>query len=559
MNSLSSKKSRITTIVICLIVISSISVGFKLSHVDFNEPPISEDTYVYVLVAFSIINGDFSQPDYKPLGWPIFISPFYLFIDSTDLLDYLNIARILSIAISTITIIAMYVLARRFFDEKYSLVASCLFAFEPHLNNNSVLGLSEPIFTLAIILTTIFILQKNHNWCFYLSFLLAGIAWWIRVNGFITIVILSIIFFIVYKPASKNFIKYLLCIVLFIMIASPMLIQKYDQFGDPLYIAISDNYFIGDDIRHFSENTKNIQYSASDYIQDNGLVSFIERFGFMGSYNMASSLLKMLFPYLIVLVPFGILFSLRPFGQDKDYVKSIWVLLLISLGSMVSAFSFSTDMRFIYHVLPFLMILSTIAIQRIVKHGLSTFSFSEKQKNFFLVGVIGVIIILSGTFTLGIDAPDKLLNQERIEFSKILTQKSSGKIIDVGDTLRLLTYTQLQNSPNLFKEFKTADYDFAVGRQSNIFASENMLERIILYARSLDELIKIGKEYDLKYIAINEDQTKTIWYSYLTNIYDEGENYPFLTKVLDTEKMGFKKFKVKVFEINYDKFILNET
>ena len=343
------------------------------------------------------------------------------------------------------------------------------------------------------------------------------------------------------------------------MIASPMLIQKYDQFGDPLYIAISDNYFIGDDIRHFSENTKNIQYSASDYIQDNGLVSFIERFGFMGSYNMASSLLKMLFPYLIVLVPFGILFSLRPFGQDKDYVKSIWVLLLIGLGSMVSTFSFSTDMRFIYHVLPFLMILSTIAIQRIVKHGLSTFSFSEKQKNFFLVGVIGVIIILSGTFTLGIDAPDKLLNQERIEFSKILTQKSSGKIIDVGDTLRLLTYTQLQNSPNLFKEFKTADYDFAVGRQSNIFASENMLERIILYARSLDELIKIGKEYDLKYIAINEDQTKTIWYSYLTNIYDEEENYPFLTKVLDTEKMGFKKFKVKVFEINYDKFILNET
>ena len=129
--------------------------------------------------------------------------------------------------------------------------------------------------------------------------------------------------------------------------------------------------------------------------------------------------------------------------------------------------------------------------------------------------------------------------------------------MDVGDTLRLLTYTQLQDSPNLFKEFKISAYDFVVGRQSNIFASENMLERTILYAQSLDELIEIGKEYDLKYIAINEKQ-QNVWYPYLSTIYDEGENYPFLTKVLDTEKMGFKKFKVKVFEINYNKFILNE-
>ena len=558
-NSLSLKKSHITTTVICLLIISSISVGFKLSQVDFTEPPISEDTYAYTLAAFSIINGDFSQPDTKPLGWSIFISPFYLFTDSADLLDYLNISRILSIAISTITIIAMYVLARRFFDEKYSLVASCLFAFEPHLNTNSVLGISEPIFILVIILSTIFILQKNHSWYFYLSFLLAGIAWWIRVNGFITIIILSIIFFIVYKPIPKNFFKYLLCITLLIIIASPMLMQKYDQFGDPLYFQISNNYFLGDPVFHFSENTKNIQYSANDYIQDNGIISFIERFGITGLHNMASFLLKMLFPYLIVLVPFGILFSLRTFAQDRDYIKSIWVLLLISLGSIVIQFSIASDMRFIYHTFPFLIILSTIVIQRIVKHGLSTFSFSEKQKNFFLVGIICVVIILSGTFTLRIDTPDKLLSQERIEFSKILTQKFNGKILDVGDTLRLLTYTQLQNSPNLFKEFKISDHDFVVGRQSNIFASENMLERTVLYAQSLDELIEIGKEYDLKYIAINEKQGKVIWYPYLSTIYDEGENYPFLTKVLDTEKMGFKKFKVKVFEINYNKFILNET
>ena len=560
MNSPSSlKKSNITTIVICLIIISSISIGFKLSHVDFSNPIIGEDTYVYVLGAFSVINGDFSQPDRKALGWSIFISPFYLLTDSTDLLDYLNITRILSIAISTVTIIPMYILARRFFDEKYSLVASCLFAFEPHLNYNSVLGLSEPIFILGIVLTSIFILQKNHNWYFYLSFLLAGIVWWVRFNGLVMVMILSIVFFVVYKPSSKNFLKYLVCIGLFLIIVSPILIQRYDQFGDPLYFAVSDNHFIGDAYANYAINTKDIEYSASDYIQDNGVISFVERFGLTGLHIMMLGMFKMLFPYLIFLLPFGVLFSIRSFAQDKDYIKSIWILLLVNLGFLIMVFSVWGDMRLIYHVFPFIIIISTIVIQRVVKHGLSTFQFSEKQKNFFLVGVIGIVIISASILTLRMDESDKLLDQERIEFSKLLTQKFNGKISAGGDVLRLLTYTQLQDSPHLFKEFKTGTYDFSIGRDSDLFASENMLERIVLYAKSLDELIEIGKKYDLKYIAINEEQPKNDWYSYLTNLYDEGEKYPFLTKVLDTEEIGFKEFKVKVFEINYEKFTLNET
>ena len=558
-NSSSLKKSNITTIVICLIIISSISIGFKLSHVDFSNPVVGEDTYVYVLGAFSVINGDFSQPDRKALGWSIFISPFYLLTDSTDLLDYLNITRILSIAISTVTIIPMYILARRFFDEKYSLMASCLFAFEPHLNYNSVLGLSEPIFILGIVLASIFILQKNHNWYFYLSFLLAGIVWWVRFNGLVMVMILSIVFFVVYKPSSKNFLKYLVCIGLFLIIVSPILIQRYDQFGDPLYFAVSDNHFIGDAYSNYAINTKDIEYSASDYIQDNGVISFVERFGLTGLHIMVLDMFKMLFPYLIFLLPFGVLFSIRSFAQDKDYIKSIWILLLVNLGFLIMVFSVWGDMRLIYHVFPFIIIISTIVIQRVVKHGLSTFQFSEKQKNFFLVGVISIVIISASILTLRMDESDKLLDQERIEFSKLLTQKFNGKISAGGDVLRLLTYTQLQDSPYLFKEFKTSTYDFSIGRDSDLFASGNMLERTVLYAKSLDELIEIGKEYDLKYIAINKEQSKNDWYGYLTNLYDEGENYPFLTKVLDTKEIGFKKFKVKVFEINYDRFILNET
>jgi hypothetical protein len=41
---------------------------------------------------------------------------------------------------------------------------------------------------------------------------------------------------------------------------------------------------------------------------------------------------------------------------------------------------------------------------------------------------------------------------------------------------------------------------------------------------------------------------------YSKRLYDNEEKYPYLEKVFDSEESGYKKFKVKVFEIDYDKF-----
>ena len=56
-------------------------------------------------------------------------TPFFNLVDSNNFLDYANIARVLGLALSTITIIPMYLLSRKFFDVKYSLCATGLFAF----------------------------------------------------------------------------------------------------------------------------------------------------------------------------------------------------------------------------------------------------------------------------------------------------------------------------------------------------------------------------------------------------------------------------------------------
>ena len=106
----------------------------KLYLIDFSTFPNDEDALGYILRSIAHTNGDYSPMSSKTLGWTIFLSPFLNLVDSENFIDYANMARIVSVGVSIASIFMMYVLARKFFTEKYSLVAACLFAFEPHLN-----------------------------------------------------------------------------------------------------------------------------------------------------------------------------------------------------------------------------------------------------------------------------------------------------------------------------------------------------------------------------------------------------------------------------------------
>ena len=74
-------------LIICfLIVISLISLGFKLYLVDFSIPVYS-DNLGYTLNAIAHTNGDFSQSSHRGMGWSLFVSMFFGFIDSENLLE----------------------------------------------------------------------------------------------------------------------------------------------------------------------------------------------------------------------------------------------------------------------------------------------------------------------------------------------------------------------------------------------------------------------------------------------------------------------------------------
>ena len=537
-------------IVLFLIIIATISLGFKLYTVDFTVIP-NEDTFEWVLIALAHNNGDFTEHPRKTLGWTIFVSPFFQLVDSNNFLDYVNITRGLSLLISIITIIPMYLLSRKFFDDKYSLCATALFAFEPHLNYLAWQGMTEPLYILVIILSMYFILNRNSNYS-YLSFLAIGLLWWVRWQGIIMLLVVSILFFRNFKKTPKLFVKYSICLSISLIVVSPMLLDRYEQFGDPIYFSQTEHLFLGDYGSILAHNMEGVEYSAFNYIDDNGFGKFIEKFVLMGIANLIFTIVKMSFPYLIVLLPFGILFSLRAFDQEKKFVQSNWILILITLVPFVIYFAIIDEKRLIYYIFPFLILFAVIPLQRLVEYGLSTFSFTEKQKKLSLVCIMTVILILSGLYTLRYDIPDPILNDEKILFAEIINSKFEGRILESGDTLQGLYYVHVTNPPGVFKNYKihpnlTADFMAE-------FNNENRnLKPIELYAKSLEGFIEVSDEYELKYISINKNGVHTR-FSYLSEIYENEDKFPYLIKVFDTEQEGFEKLKAKVFEIDYKIF-----
>ena len=530
-------------VILFLILICVISLGLKLYTVDFSIPPHGDD-FVYVIDAIQYNEGDFFVSQKKNPGWPLFLAPFMSIINSNDLLDYTNFARVLGLIISTATIFPMYFLARKFFDEKYSLIAASLFAFEPHLNYNSGAALSEPLLILVLITSMIFILHNKTKYL-YLAFVFAGLCWWVRLEVIYPMLAIILIYFIVHRAKSNSLRNFSLCIIFLLIIISPLFAQRYIQFDDPFYVWYTGTIFADNYAGIFSQ-------------EDPGIINFVEEYGISGLTdrlvnglaNLFNVLFRILFPYLIVLIPFGVLFSLRPIKQKLRNIKANWIMIIVTISILIIPFAIADERRYLFSLFPFLIILSTIPIQRVTDYGLSTFSFNERQKSTFLVIIVGIVILLSGIFTTGITGfgyglPNTALENEKIKFTEYLVENFDGRMLRDEVVNDYLAYVNLTSDDNDFKTFKSP-------RGKNPYPDlyePGKVVRMSVYGKTVEELVTNGETRDLKYIAILEKGS--YFFPFLNDLYYNEEKYPYMKKIFDSNEMNYKEFKTKVFEIDY--------
>jgi hypothetical protein len=138
---------------------------------------------------------------------------------------------------------------------------------------------------------------------------------------------------------------------------------------------------------------------------------------------------------------------------------------------------------------------------------------------------------------------DKALEDEKMKLAEFLLTKPDGKIILSNEDWRHGTFLKTKN-PEFFK-------DFVINYKEHDSINELIGTPFIsLYAKSLEELLATGQQYDLKYIVIIQNDIEP-WYEYLSNVYKNESEYPYLIKIYDSSEQGLQKLDVKVFEINY--------
>ena len=532
-------------IIVLLIVVVVISLGLKLYHIDFSLP-YNTDNLGFILRGFSHLNGDFSQTPDKGLGWSLFLFPFFHLVESDNLLDYSNLVRIISLAVSSVSIPMMYILSRRFFKRKYSLVAACLFAFEPHLNYYSGIGLAEPLYILAIIGTFYFV-TSNHAKMIIPALMLSSVIWWTRINGFVILLLTTIIFFIIHKREPKTIGFYLLGLTFFFLILSPMLIQRDSQFGDPLYFWYNEKIFLDNYDELVSDNIEN-DGSALGYIEKNGIYSFTERFIFQGLENTFEILFKLLLPYLIILIPFGILFSLRAFDQKQNLIWANWIFILGTIITLIVVISTVPERRFLLLLYPFLIIFSVIPIQRLIEYGFSTFAFTQKQKNISLFSILVLVLVLSIIFTVNqYEQPNVIFENEKLQVAQYMVENLNGVVLDGnGPAFEYVSYVLVNEPHGNFKEKSINDPNMHSSKINPNF------KRSYIYAESIENLLTIDNTKNLQYIISNENEG--FFHKYVNDIYSNEEKYPYLIKIFDSTEQEMKFVKLKIFEIDYEKF-----
>ena len=180
----------------------------------------------------------------------------------------------------------------------------------------------------------------------------------------------------------------------------------------------------------------------------------------------------------------------------------------------------------------------------------SLFFKMKKQKNVFLIIVISIVIILSSCFTVfGFGKPDVSFENEKKDFAKFVLDNLHGTTLrEFGPATDYVAYQTITNPPGQFKQYKIGS-EWTEYQEIN--ANEKYFEDKSIHGKSLADLVENGKEFELKYIITKEGKN---FYPFLNDLYLNEDDYPYMVKIFDSSEVAYKKLKVKVFEIDYEKF-----
>ena len=504
-----------------LVILGGIALSIRLFFLPFDLPLEGDATGYFWYASDIMLLGRLPTEHVENIsqfpnnGWPIFLSAVFSFVDSNNFLDYMNSQRLTSSLISVFTIIPVYYLARRFFSKSYSLIVVTFFIFEPSLIENSLLGLTEPLYLFLGVLTIASFLVKDKKFIL-LSFVTAGLFSLVRYEGLLIIIPLTIMYFRIFykKPNSIKF--YFLVLTIFILILLPMgYLRTVSNGSDGLtsHVIAGGTYY-------------------SNMVETEGN-SIILEFLIKGTSYMFKFFGIILIPLFLIFTPHGLWNLFKNRSNDK------LTLILIGIVFLIPAFyAYSRGFQDIRYLFIYFIILSIISVYFIQK-----IEQKIKKQDIVILSTICLIVLTSLLF-LYFTLPDYSINKEQYEIMGHVNELTISVNRDFESIIYLKWYDKdaIENFPlmSLDTNHRGQVDVVRIGNKSGFEFS------------NLKDYLLFGYEKGLTHLVLDNNNSDN---DYLKHIFNNDDQYSFLTKIYDSKDLGYKHH-LKIYEINFEKFML---
>ena len=549
--SISVKKWNKTIISLSLIIILGLSIRFV--YYPFGVPIVIDSFYDFVYASKTVFdNGLPIGYSVTNTGWANFLSFLFLFFDKTNPSQLMDVQRIASIIISTITALPIFFILRRFVDYKFALFGSLLLIVEPRLLLISLEGINYSLFFFLFVLTITFFLKKT-SFSLFLSFVCLAFCAIVRYEGLLLVIPMSITYFIKFRD-KKSILRFLGMVAIMVIIILPIGILRMQATDDRCieYIfgtvcgqdGITNNILSGP-VWFYSIIVLNEQLTESHMsnIDDPSIKFHKEAYDDKEGLNifkvinesfsrLAKFLGLALIPYFGFFIVFNVISRIKNwkgFGLNFDSILILSCTGIMLLPALYAYTRGIDEIRYVLVVLPLLCIVSLSWNK----------SVSEKiLKNRSIIVILIVLILISSITFIEFNKRDSIHDKESFLISQ--------KIVELTSVTNTFHQSGYVKTAVLISDWpilpETSDSGKIVHNFQKIPTKNH---------HDLAEFISDSKKYGLKYLVIDKDN------ELFNDLRKNPAGHPYLNKIFDSNNFDFEN-KFMIYEINYKLFYDND-
>ena len=412
-----------------------------------------------------------------------------------------------------------FILCRKFCGYGLSLLGTVFFVFQPRIIENSLLGITEPLFIFLELSCLVLFLQNNWK-LKYLSFGFLALACLVRYEAIVLILPLSFLFLFKNRRDKIIIPRFLIALSIFLLVLLPMLFVRMDTMGyDGIFshsVSAVEAYSSGANIIHGSE-------TALSLIKSTALA---------------------VFPIFFIFLPLGIF----GFFKNRNFDKYVILLFLVflSLPFIYISVREISEPRYLLPLFPILSLFSIYTVKEIAR---------KFNKTKLVSIIIGITVLSLSVVYLDYNKIDYEYERDAyhigLEVSKITSIindyhpeiKYVHNKIDVASHLGTFPVLSSEIKQKV-KLIRTFDYAACV-RDKALESGCRQYDY-----PSLNEFIDYGKNEGLTHIIADENENRP---QFLKDVFKNEEKVPYLTKIYDSVEQGYD-YHLKVFQIDYEKF-----